>query len=81
MIPAVAWQHPKECARKMEKLFTRGWSKKRNIKAQVCPSAEWKEALAEGWGAALPELSYLSLVSQSNKRFQILVQHICKEIS
>lgn len=65
VIPAGVWQHLKECARKMGKLFTRGWSKKRNIKPQVCPSAEWNEALSEGWGAALPELPHLSLLSQS----------------
>lgn len=69
----LACQHLKECTRKMEKLFTRAWGEKRNIKPQVCPSAECSEALPEGWGAALPELSHLSLVSSSSERFQVLV--------
>lgn len=63
MVPTVAFQHLKEWTRKMERQFTRAWSKKRNTKPQVCPSAEWNEALTEGWGAALPELSHLSLMS------------------
>lgn len=63
MIPVVVFQHLKGCTRKVEKLFTRAWSKKRTIKPQVCPSAEWNEAQTEGWDAALPELSHLSPVS------------------
>lgn len=37
VLPVVAFQHLKEWTREMERLFTRAWSKKINIKPQVSP--------------------------------------------